>query len=233
MSVKVSLDERQSHIEKLCKDSIYTFVSWCEDYKNVHSKFICRCHKHGEWTISVHNFYIGKRCSRCKMDAQVISQEQREEQIKGICKSHEYVFVMWDGFYKGKKSKFLCECTKHGVWKPSVDGFVNGGRRCPGCASYGYDATKDATLYVLKSHCDRYVKIGVTNNLTRRLGELGKQTPFQFELVDCITSSGVKIWEIEKVFKRYFQTAGFNGFSGATEWYTMSDKFAQWLEWLR
>ncbi len=62
-----------------------------------------------------------------------IPQHVREQQIRSLCQGTLYSFVGWDDEYKNCDSKFTCRCEKHGDWLVSVDGFVNGGSRCPGC----------------------------------------------------------------------------------------------------
>lgn len=63
-----------------------------------------------------------------------ISQEEREKQIKELCKGTIYSFVGWDGKYVGNKGKFICRCEEHGEWLPSVNNFIHGCKRCPKCA---------------------------------------------------------------------------------------------------
>lgn len=229
---KISLDERKAHIQKLCLNSIYSFHSWCENYKNAHSKFNCKCEIHGIWQVSVCNFNAGKRCPKCKHKAQLINIEKREFQISKICKDYGYFFQSWKNDYTGRKSKFICECPIHGAWTTTVDAFVNGGRKCPGCAIYGFNPCKQSTLYALRSECGQHVKIGITNNMERRLKELVKITPFSFSLVESISENGKTIYEFENMFHREFESAKLKGFNGSTEWLKWSPEIQHWLRLL-
>lgn len=101
---------------------------------------------------------------------------------------------------------------------------VNMGTGCPRCAKYGYQLDKTGYLYALRSECGRYVKIGISNNPSQRHRQLELATPFNFNLVEQVHGDGVKIAGLEKSFHEKYESAGFTGFSGATEWLVFSDE---------
>ncbi|MGI4260903.1 GIY-YIG nuclease family protein, partial [Klebsiella pneumoniae] len=62
------------------------------------------------------------------------------------------------------------------------------------------------------------IKIGITGNAERRFRELSRETPFEFSTVAQLDGNGNDILDLEKVFHQNFESSGFSGFDGATEW---------------
>ena len=90
--------------------------------------------------------------------------------------------------------------------------------------SCGFDRTKDGFLYVLRSDCGQYMKIGITNNPERRNTELTRDTPFQFTRIELIEGTGEQIANLEKELLAEYQPAEFdNHFDGYTEWRLWND----------
>lgn len=227
-----------SDIKSLCVGTPYHFNGWVTDYKNCGSKFKCGCQKHGEWIATVHRFlWSGKRCKKCAGEEASIrlrtSKEEREFQITELCKNTPYHFVKWKDSYKNSNSIVVCYCGTHDLqWELRLRHFIYSGTRCPKCAGFGYQKTDDASLYALRSECGQYVKIGITNNMERRLKELAKSTPFSFSLVESISENGKTIYEFETMFHREFKSANLEGFKGATEWLKWSPDIQHWLRLL-
>mgnify|MGYP002769027351 FL=1 len=225
--------EREDQISRLCEGTIYSFAGWVEEYRNNNSKFICICEQHGKWSPSVNNFINhGARCPTCAQN-QMTSTPERELQINNICAINGYEFVAWLGDYINQHSKFEIFCKQHGKWDVSYTNFVNKGTRCPGCTTTGFDSTKPATLYAIRSDCGQYVKIGITNNFEQRFSQLRRATPFDVSVIERIECDGQTARQFEKMFHDKFESAGFTGFDGATEWLRWSTELQYWLRLLK
>lgn len=109
-------------------------------------------------------------------------------------------------------------CPTHGLYRATLDTFVRQRCGCPSCASGGFKPHRDAALYVLKSECGGYLKVGISGDLGKRIGKLEVETPFRFKL-DCFrVLEGFSARAIEKRAHLQFESAGLNGFDGSTEW---------------
>lgn len=142
-----------------------------------------------------------------------------EERIEQINEIYNIQFVSWVDEYKGKDSKANVRCEIDGFeWDASVHHLVNNGSGCPKCAKSGYDPSKTGYLYAIRSECGMYVKVGISNNPSRRHSELARDTPFNFHVIEQISGDGAKIAELEKYFHSKYERAGFARFDGCTEW---------------
>lgn len=212
-------EERINQINSL--DNI-EFVYWLNEYKNQKSKAVVRCVLDGfEWSASADNLVNNIRgCPQCAGQRRWTA----EERIGQINALNNIEFVSWSDVYKGKVSKANVICKVDGFeWNAAVNDLVNGGYGCPKCAKYGYDKSKTGHLYALRSECGMYLKVGISNKPSRRHTELARATPFTFNLVEQFSGDGVKIAELEKHFHNKYESAGFVGFDGCTEWLICSD----------
>ena len=87
-------------------------------------------------------------------------------------------------------------------------------------------------MYLLKSKCDKFFKVGITNNIKRRLVELKRVTPFEFVTLVCVESDGHNVVEIEKTFHEHFNSANMKGFNGSTEWFVWDNSVTDWFKLL-
>lgn len=93
------------------------------------------------------------------------------------------------------------------------------GKRCSGRADHGFKRTeKKAYVYFLESVSAGAIKIGVTHNKYERIKKLIKNTPFQFDVIKIVKTSGINAAKMESHFHKKFKNAGFSGFDGCTEW---------------
>ena len=183
--------------------------------------------------------------------------QERESQISQLCEGTIYSFVRWVDGYSNPKSRFICACEKHGdkydyskviyagnKTKVTIRCHQHGdfkqtpanhlsGQGCPGCAQSGFDQTKPATMYAIRSDCGQYVKIGITNNFKRRFRKLKHVTPFDVSVIERIECDGQTARQFEKMFHDKFESAGFTGFNGATEWLRWSTELQYWLRLLK
>ena len=125
--------------------------------------------------------------------------------------------------YSGAHTKVTIHCPEHGMFEQTPNAHLNG-NGCPGCAEYGFDRTKDGFLYVLRSDCGQYMKIGITHYPEQRQAQLSRATPFSFKRIELIEGPGEQIAKLEKELLAEYQPAGFTEtFDGSTEWRLWDD----------
>lgn len=214
-------------------------MGWAEEYKNQHTKTVMRCAKHGEWTPTVTNFTsIGRRCPKCGISSvgerKRIPRSEYAARVAAVAISDGFTFVGWDGDYIGTHTRAIIHCTDHGEWFVNAANFVIHGNRCPACSIRGYKQSSPGILYALVSSCESIVKIGITNNIKRRVSQLRRSTPFDFSFhreLSC--ANGMHPVLLERIFHDQFPSAGLTGFDGATEWRQMSPDVTTWLDLLQ
>ena len=189
------------------------------NYVTAHINVKIRCYEHGIFTQTPANHFSGKGCPSCvgvkRLDKE--SFIEKAKQIHGD--TYDYSKVL----YKGNKIKIIIVCNKHGEFKQTPDSHMRG-VSCPGCAEYGFDRTRSASLYVLRSCCGHYMKIGITHNPKQRYNKLKHGTPFSFKRIEIIEGPGEQIADLEKELLSCYQPAEFdNHFDGYTEWRLWND----------
>lgn len=210
-------------IEQINKLENIEFVSWADEYENSSSKANVKCSIDGfSWSSKIDNLVNNKQgCPQCAGQR----RWNAEERIEQINKLENIEFISWSGDYKNHKSKAIVRCTIDGnEWSARVSNLVNNGRGCPKCAKTGYDKSKDGVLYAMRSECGRYVKVGITGNIQRRLYELSIRTPFRFNMIEEVDGDGGMVYDLEKHFHDKYERAGLSGFDGCTEWLVCSDE---------
>ncbi|ATI16520.1 hypothetical protein kpv79_67 [Klebsiella phage vB_KpnM_KpV79] len=175
----------------------------------VKSHWKCRTCEH-EWGATVDNVLRDHGCPQCAGNAP-LTTEVVTERLEG----RNITLLRYEGSTM-EKSQWRCDVCSY-EWETSA-GSVLSGRGCPACAEYGYKSSLPGTLYALRSDCGRYVKIGITNNFKRRFRKLKRVTPFDVSVIERIECDGQTARQFEKMFHDKFESAGFTGFDGATEW---------------
>lgn len=226
---RVPKQDREKQILKQCKIKGYSFVKWVNDYVNSSSLLVCSCPEHGEWELSV-NSLINKNsdCPVCRGTKKSNSEEFKNKSIEKHGDKYDYSKVI----YAGANTKVTIRCHQHGDFKQTPYNHLRG-QGCPGCAQSGFDQTKPSTLYAIRSDCGQYVKIGITNNFKRRFQKLKHVTPFDVSVIERIECDGQTARQFEKMFHDKFESAGFEGFDGATEWLQWSTELQYWLRLLK
>ncbi len=224
-------ERQESKINDMCKDTPYSFIGWNGQYKGVRTKAILRCEKHGEWLIYVPDFFKGVRCAACK-GVKAYSQEQAERLIIETCQRKPFSFIKWKSGYKNSKSRAVFNCSQHGEWDCIYTSITNSNSGCPACSKNGYDCTRYGYLYCLESDDKTLMKIGITNQLKRRVTELRRVTPFGFTL-KCYYGSkdGQLVKSLETAFHEHFKSAETKGFNGATEWLRWDKNIPLWFDY--
>lgn len=194
------------------------FVKWEENKAGAHSKATVRCEIDGfEWQASVNSIVNrGTGCPQCG-GVRKWTKEDRIEQINSIDGIGLNKII---GRFVGDKTKIICDCHSCGIsWQTSICSVVSHSSRCPSCACYGYKKSKDAVLYALLSECKSYVKVGISNDCKTRLATLKRRTPFSWDCIHKIKTSGSMAYNLESMLHDKYERAEFNGkFDGYTEW---------------
>lgn len=189
-------------------------------YKSAHIKVKITCHKHGEFeqTPCIHLRSHG--CPACGDEMIGNSMvKNADEFIVDAIKVHGDLYDYSNSVYLGAHKKVDITCRYHGVFKQSPDAHINKGSGCPKCAIYGFKDNENACVYVLRSECGSYVKVGISNNVEERLLKLKRSTPFDFDVIEKFYAIGLVVRNMESKFHKIFDNAGFKGFDGATEWF--------------
>lgn len=189
------------------------------NYVNNSTKVSIVCSEHGLFKQTPKSHLLGKGCIACagvkKHTTNSFIQKARE--IHG----DRYDYSKVD--YVNAREKVIVTCPEHGQFEQIPNNHLSG-VCCPGCANHGFDRTKSASLYVLRSDCGRYMKIGITNKPDQRQAQLSRATPFSFKRVEIIEGPGEQIADLEKELLAEYQPAEFTEtFDGYTEWCLWND----------
>lgn len=190
---------------------------FAEEFHGQDTKLNLECLKDGyKWATSINNIMNGKGCPKCAGNIKPTEQEALQKCID-ICKEMDYDVVGFVDGYKGAhKTRFEYNCKIHGKQNVCYNDFVNGGRRCSGCAVTGYSTSKQGTFYVYQWTKDShsFIKFGITNQkeLTR-IKEQKRETKYNYKKVwsatfedgsiplyieNCIKNSGIEIGIMSK-----------------------------------
>ncbi len=225
---RIPIEEREKTINDLCEDTIYSFVKWLDVYKNQTSKMICNCKIHGDWCVSVHNFMYGKRCPKCRGGVRITTEEFKEK--ARIIHGDKYDYSK-SVYPSNNHTRMTITCRKHGDFKQTSNRHLDGSG-CPKCSKYGFDSTEKSILYAMRNKTGTLIKVGITKDFKRRLRELRKHTPFDFEVIEKIKCEGETALQFENMFHREFESAKLKRFNGATEWLKWTPEIQHWLRLL-
>ena len=153
-------------------------------------------------------------------------------EIKSISDDHKYVT-----YCKVTRACKLCGYE----WATKVSNALHLGSGCPRCAKRAQvraqqeaniDDSAPATVYRLNSVCGRYSKIGFTQNLKKRVASIKSRTPFAVseEVVIVFSGDARVAFSLEDRLVSFCASAGFSGFSGATEWLLSEDLYKKLLD---
>jgi hypothetical protein len=201
------------------------------DYKLAHDKVVISCPIHGRFkqTPALHVRSCG--CTKCGDEmigkALIKSADEFISNSKSVHgEKYDYSLVRYRGAHK--KVKILCR--DHGVFEQTPDSHINTGCGCPKCSVHGFKDNELASLYVLRSLCGSYLKIGISNEISVRVKKLHRTTPFEFDVIEKFYAIGLVVRNMESKFHKVFDNAGFKGFDGATEWFHYDSEKLQQLK---
>lgn len=191
------------------------------------------CKKHGVFTQKPEKHLSGRGCPKCGAESRDdFKKDDLDSFIRKALHLHGDKFDYSKTVYEKSSKKVTIGCSVHGFFEQSPNDHLSS-KGCPACAVYGFKSSKNATIYALRSDCGQYVKIGITNNFKQRFHALKRQTPFDVFVIERIECDGQTASQLEKMFHREFESAGFTGFDGATEWLRWSAEIQHWLRLLK
>lgn len=194
-----------------------------DEYAGVYSKIRLICPAHGVFHMRAGNIAKGQGCPACGSERRAETTRRSNSNIISAIEesNRRYTFVRFEGgrYVCRSKTKVIRDCPEHGSFSTLVGNVLSHHIGCPSCANYGYDDSKPGHLYGLLSTCGKYLKIGITNKLKRRLARLERATPFEFHVLNVYKDeNGTRCRMLESYFHKAHKSAGLCGFDGATEW---------------
>lgn len=241
----------QTYIDRLeaATHATAEFLGWDGEFNGSVSRCIMKCRVDGtEWTASINNLTRGRGCPTCgkvrigeAVSIRIKSGSHKPREKKDPAEyvvvveraaAGRYEFVGWDGEFSGRASRVVARCLVDGhEWSSSLNNLLLG-RGCPRCCKRGFDITQPATLYALRSTCGSMVKVGITNDPCRRLRELKKATPFEWDCIELATlKNGYLIAQAEREIHAMTTQATFlEPFKGYTEWRLWDERIPQWYK---
>lgn len=169
------------------------------------------CREHGSFLQSPNNHVSKKQgCPKCAHPSYKKTTDQFVQEAGQLDYDYDYSEVS----YIDKDTKVSIICKEHGRFLMRPDAHISQKQGCPKCQG------KDFTMvYLLKCSSTGLVKIGITNNLQKRLNTIGG---------DFTTLGAFKVknpLQTEKLLhKGYQQYRVFNSLvrSGGTEFFQLS-----------
>lgn len=148
-----------------------------------------KCRKHDiEFSIAVSAHCKGNGgCPACKAEAISNAKKYTLEDFEKLARQihgNRYSYLSYNGSHAPAK----IECIEHGIFEQAATNHL-AGKGCPLCAHKVY-----GILYLLKLSEGTY-KIGITNNLSKRINELKLTTPLEY----CIEL--IKYWEVDNTME--------------------------------
>lgn len=228
MPVKISQETYESKVNDIPN---IRFIGWVGAFRGGKTLARCKCLIDGfEWNVTPHNLSNGSRCPQCSN----MRRRTETERIAQINLIGNVNFMKWESPFMGARTMAIVKCDADHQWKASVTSLVNQLKGCPQCASSGYDSSKPATLYALRSECGSMVKIGISNNVDRRHRILKRKTPFRFNCIEMCHGDGETIAILEKVLHGVMEYVTFDTpFDGYTEWRKWDARLPQWFKLYR
>lgn len=220
------VSNKHSFIEKakLVHSDLYDYSH--VEYTGNKSKVVIVCSKHGCFEQTPASHLSGYGCHDCGGTKKHTTQSFIEKSRKIHSHKYDYSKVV----YKNNSERVIITCPEHGDFEQTPSSHLSG-NNCPGCAKYGFDKTKVGFLYILRSECGRYMKIGITNKPEQRHSQLSRSTPFSFKLIELIEGTGDKIAKLEKELLAEYQPAEFTErFDGSTEWRLWDSKIVNQIK---
>lgn len=189
------------------------------------------CPIHGVFEQSPNNHVSMKQgCPQCAVEQRYLNTR---EFIKHAREVHgdRYDYSLVE--YLNNRSKVRIICSEHGVFEQTPDNHLKG-CACPQCSQAGFNPSEPGTLYVLTDdkQCPTLLKVGITNNLKRRLHQLRRETPHHVvKLVSYPFPHGADAYKLEQEVHKVFHelNARLKGFDGATEWFKYSPAILDYI----
>lgn len=187
-------------------------------YAGKRSDVLVVCPEHGAFLQRASRHLNGMGCAVCSQRG--VSEGRRlttEEFINRAREVHGGKYDYGPSECTGAHRPLAVGCRRHGIFWQRPANHMNGAG-CPQCAKHGFQQGAPAILYILYSEEVGAFKVGVTNDLARRLSQLTSATPFPFIVKATHPGPGDEVWRKERSLMSATESAGLIGFDGATEW---------------
>lgn len=185
-------------------------------YKNNKEKITIICKVHGAFYQTPASHLSRRGCCSCHADSIRSSLTEFTEKSKKIHNGrYDYSRVT----YKHRHKKVTIVCKGHGVFHQTPGSHLSG-HGCPSCP-YNYDLPTN--VYILEGN--DLTKIGVSQNIERRMNQQSRSQPFTSTLVaSFLCKDYPSALSVEKAVhkKLSHKNAGLEGFDGATEWFKVT-----------
>ena len=191
------------------------------------TKVKINCKLHGVFYQQPAEHLVGSGCGVCARNIKLTTSDFIRKSI--LTHGNKYDYSSVDYINSSNKVKIICR--EHGDFEQIANDHVLG-KGCCACSKTGFDTKRIGTLYILRSDCGEYFKAGISNNVERRLVQLRRNTPFEFEPVAKITNNGNVVFKLEKTFHSSFESARMKGFDGCTEWFKWHSSVNEWISTL-
>lgn len=155
--------KNQWYIQKFQEVHGSTYDYSSVEYSGSTAKVIIICRQHGIFSQTVSDHLQGKGCPRCTGRC----KKTTEEAILDFSNTHGARYDYSQVEYQGDNNYVNIVCRIHGVFPQTPSNHIQG-KGCPECQHKAHN-----TLYLLKCENTGLTKIGITNHVGRRLGELG------------------------------------------------------------
>ena len=181
-------------------------------FKGMKSKINIVCRTHGEFYQQAYDHVCGHGCAKC---AGVYNLD-REQVVEQFVKTHGDKYDYSQVVYAGDQVKVRILCKKHGPFYQNP-GHHKRGHGCPCCQ----DRHNQDTVYLLRDTQSNLVKIGITNNLARRVKEIG----LTLEVLAVATVKQPRILEqsLHNEFSQ-FRKPNLQQASGSSEFFSLSQE---------
>lgn len=234
MTIKMTTEQALTKAHSAARikgGSVLGFVGGAYTCQRDKLKLSCSCGN--VWsTTSFLGLMNGNWCPLCGGTVPP-SQDSAHERAKKFAELKGGSFLGFvGGSYVNAKTKVSLKCSDGHEWSSCrFDKLVSGERWCPVCAKTGFNVGKPGYLYALVSEDGSKVKVGITNDIKRRFEYLRQRTPFRFDVLFTIFTTGKRAHRMEKYFHdSYDRVVHQERFDGSTEWLRYSPELINDLE---
>ena len=185
------------------------------------------CDKGHAWATSMSKVLNNSDCPHCSNKARLTIQT-----INNRLKERGLTCTFSPGSVS-QKGTFRCE-NNH-VWDAIVNNVLTHKRGCPFCSNSGFKPNNEAYVYVLSDSLTSpsLIKIGVANDVDKRLKILKVKTPFPiFEVKRFYFKTGTEAYRFEQYCHECLNVfnACMSDFDGCTEWFFYNNNLLEWVE---
>lgn len=198
------------------------------------------CRVHGDFTTSINNFI--NKASECPLCAnkkrnkeRILSTEEFNTRASSLHKNkYDYSLVK----YIGMATKVTIICPKHGEFMQLPKNHLYLKHGCPICACEKLSSYKDLTtrgIYILRSSTLGCFKIGISNNVHRRIREVNSEY-VDFILINFYDlNSNEHSMKLEKALHQHFKDKQCKDFletdlDGKTELFNLNEEDIQYID---